>query len=761
MTDTIQLSIILTTHAREKHFSSLLNDILEFEHGKFELIVIDDASDPVTSQAIQKKIAASGNDRVYLFEHDESKGRGACLNEALVQASGTMIWAPLRADRLNESLLKEAIRKFKADPAAFWVLDYKLPEEPLDWVDAAEEGDLPDDSCMVWNRNVIHPEQLFFNPFLEQLHGAELAFRLVDSNVWYTTDPFFVVADDQSVHPTHLDIQEFLYTALRLNSESKVRKALLDELLDSESKLKKQTSDDEFLIQSRRLIQQGDAKRALEIIDKFLKRNPEHHEGSRIKISALEKLRRHVEAAELKHSLQRKPKDPEEQAELSVISEEEETGAQLESSNEADIEVSVVIPTTGHGKEPLEVALLHLEKAVDPNTTELIVIDNASIDDTFDYLEQLQQENFLNITVITHSSNEGFAKSVNRGIDSAKGEFVLIMHNDVQVSKNSVDLLKRGFKKSNKAALTAPVLNTTKIEAQRKELSVDEPWLITERVDSCCFMIRKDLPVRFDEEYQLCYFEMDDFCRQITESEMEMVVVRNSVVEHQRGTTIKLMGLELNPELKWMNRERFFKKWGSDRPIELPNQGTHPERFQKLGAPDNPMNPSSEWVETVQNYLTNEVRTEILRQEWTDDEFFTIILTLLIADERELLRTLEEEIDEMKPDTSLLVLFIHYYFKKNIYSRCKHYMSLAEKNHPIFDLYRLKIFVADKEFDKAIPLLNEMLGEYPSSPELFYLAGDMYEKNNEQGEAKSFFAMASQLDPYRFKAEDSSFELKF
>lgn len=759
MTDTIQLSIILTTHAKSKHFSALLSNVLAFEHGKFELIVIDDASDPVTSQAIQKEIAASDNERVYLFEHDEPKGRGACLNEALVQASGTLVWAPLRADRLNESLLKEAVHRFKADPAAFWVLDFQLPEEPVDWVHSAEEGELPDDSCLVWNRNVIHPEQLFFNPFLGQLHGAELAFRLVNSNVWYTTDPFFVIADEQSIYSSHLDTQEFLYTALRLNDESEVRKQLLDELLDSESRLKKQTSDDEYLIQSRRLLQQGDAKRALEMVNKFLKRNPDHHEGSRIKITALEKLRRHVEAAELKHSLQRKPKESEEQPELSLIPEADE------SNNENDqpkkIELSVVIPTTGHGKQALELALLHLEKAVESESTELIVIDNASIDDTFDYLEQLQQESFLNINVITNSANEGFAKSVNRGIESAKGKYILVMHNDVQISKNSVDLLKRGFKKSEKTALTAPVLSNTRIQTQSKEPATDESWLTTERVDSCCFMIKKDLPVRFDEEFQLCYFEMDDFCRQITESGLELTVVRDTVVEHQRGTTIKLMGLELNPELKWMNRERFYKKWGSDRPVELPKQGTHPERFQKLGAPDNPMNPSPEWVETVQGYLTNEVRTEILRGTWSDDEFFTIILTLLIADERELLRTLEERIDEMKPDTSLLVLFIHYYFKKNIYSRCKHYMSLAEKNHPIFDLYRLKIFVADKEFDKAIPLLNEMLGEYPSSPELFYLAGEMYEKSDEQGEAKSFFAMASQLDPYRFQNQNSSFELKF
>ncbi|MDX1642258.1 MAG: glycosyltransferase, partial [Balneolaceae bacterium] len=86
MTDSIQLTIILTTHAKNKHFNALLTEVLKFEHGKFELIVIDDASDPVTSQSIQKEIAQSDNDRIYLFEHNEAKGRATCLNEALTHA---------------------------------------------------------------------------------------------------------------------------------------------------------------------------------------------------------------------------------------------------------------------------------------------------------------------------------------------------------------------------------------------------------------------------------------------------------------------------------------------------------------------------------------------------------------------------------------------------------------------------------------------------------------------------------------------------
>jgi glycosyltransferase involved in cell wall biosynthesis len=172
MKDSILLSIIVTTHAKSEYFNALLENILAFQSSRFELIVINDGADVVTQQFIERAAKKSGNDRLYIFDHAEPAGRGASLNEALVHASGSLVWAPLRADRLNESLLNEGLRKFKADPAAFWVLDYDLPADTAQWVSAADEGDLPDDSCIVWNKNVIQQEQLFFNPFLDRLHGA-------------------------------------------------------------------------------------------------------------------------------------------------------------------------------------------------------------------------------------------------------------------------------------------------------------------------------------------------------------------------------------------------------------------------------------------------------------------------------------------------------------------------------------------------------------------------------------------------------------
>lgn len=785
MKNTVQLTVILTTHARGSHFHTLLADLLNFDQNGIEVIVINDAADVVTSQFIEREIEKCSNERVYLYEHEAPIGRGASLNEALIHASGMLVWAPLRADRLNESLMAEAVRKFKADPAAFWVLDYNLPREPMHWVKMAEEGDLPDDSCLVWNRHVIKADQLFFNPYMDQLHGAELALRLADENVWYKTDPFFVVGDDQSRHANLPDLQEMLYTALRVTEDEDERKLIIENLAESQSRLNSRVTDDELLFQARRELQGGDSNKSLELINKFLKRNPNHHEGSRIKISSLEKLRRHVEASELKHSLQKlqneeqieskqeavkgagkeihRVEEKTEEAAETVLEQPEEYADQEENEPEGNqVKVSIVIPTTGHGKSLLENALIHLEEAVDSRTTELIIVDNASIDDTFDYLGQLKNSGFLNINVITNPANRGFSASVNQGIEAASGEFILVMHNDVRLGKESVDALINAFRFSEDTALTAPILNTTNVQAQRKDsdLIPEQKLVPADRVDSCCFMIKADHNLSFDEGYRLCFFDMEDFCRQIIEAELTIVVTRHTEVEHRRGSTTKMMGLDLNPELKWKNRARFYEKWDNDRELSMPVQGTHPERFRGLGAPDNPMEPGSDWMDIINSYLTSEVRTEILRGKWTDDEMITIVLTLLIADEREILRTLEDRIEEVTPDISLLILFVNYYFRKNIFSRCIHYIDKAEKPHAIFEMYKLKIKVAEKEFDEAVPLLNKLLEMYPTNPDLFYLAGEIYKNSDEQGEAKSFFAMANQLDPFRFQSENSAFELK-
>lgn len=766
MKDTVRLSIILTTHSKEQYFNELLSEVLQFKRGNYEVIIINDGSDVVTSKFIEREISKSDNERVYLYEHSKFRGRGISLNEAILQAEGSIIWAPLRADKLNEGLLAEAVNRFMSEHAAFWVLDYKLPESVMSWVDASGEGDLPDDSCLVWNKSVITPDQLFFNPFLDQLHGAELALRLKNENRWMRTDPFFVVSVDQSIYASANDQKEFLYNGLRMNVNQEQRRELVEKLGDADFATKKIEIDNQNLVEARHNLQIGDANKSLELITQFLKRNPSNQEAQRIKISSLEKLRRHVEAAELKHNLFKEQKA--EKAEKAKVAEDVEEiveeVAEAPKVNEdvkpiAEIELSVVIPTTGHGKVLLEQTLLKLDEAVDSGTTELIIVDNASIDDTFDYLEQLTKKSFLKIKVIVNQINKGFAASVNQGIGLAKGKYIMVMHNDVLVDRDCPALLIKTFKKSEDFAITAPLIDKTEHKAQQLEPVREEKIFTTESVDSCCFMIRNTLSVRMDEGYQACYFEMNDFCNQVQEQGGTLAVCANTRVIHQQGGSIKSLAFHLNPEAKWKNRARFLKKWSPGKERRLPAEGSHAMRFQKLGAPYNPMEPDEEWVDMIKKYLTNEVRTEILRNSWTEDELFTIVLTLLIADERELLRTMEDRLKQVRPNNELLTLFILYYYNKNIFSRCRHYIQIADDSNPLFELFQLKMMVTDKDFDRAIPLLNQLLERHPSSPELFYLAAEVYKESNDEGEAKSFYAMANQLDPFRFRADEAAFDI--
>lgn len=751
MQDKVQLSIILTTHALQAHFEELLTKTTGFTIPGLEIIIINDAADTATSQFIHQILNTAESDRIYLFEHETFTGRGNSLNEGVLQATAPLIWAPLQAERLNESLLSNSIRRFKTDPAGIWTLDYTLPRSLEDWITAAAEGELPGDSCLVWNRNVIDHTQFFFNSHLHNLHGAELALRLHRQNAWHLTDPFFVASAGQSIHATDLDLREFLFSALRVATSEEEQDNLLKLLRERMTDPADTQPDDDRLLKAREFLKQGDAGQSLEIVNKFLKKQPDHYEALRIKIQSLEKLRRHVEASELKHSLHNFENRPQSQAELF----QEKSSGKIEEPKPGEIELSVVIPTTGLGKAMLESALVHLEQAADPKTTELIVIDNASIDDTFDYLQQLEKEKFFHINVITNSKNRGFGASVNQGIDAALGDRVLIMHNDVQLDKNCISELTNVFARKDDAGLAAPLIESPEPSAEQMDEDIEEAKV----VDSCCFMIDKNSGFRFDQEYRLCHFDMEDFCFQILDAGKKIFIANRAKAIHSKGKTLDMMGLALVPHLKWKNRKKYYEKWNGQPEFSMPNQGSHPDRFEVLGIPENPLQPDPGWIHAVQDYLSDEVKTEILRTDWNERELMTIVSTLLVADERELLRTLEDRLDEIEVAPALLILFVHYYFAKNIYSRCKHYLEKAGTSHPVFDLFRLKIYVADKETDNASPILTKMLERHPASPDLFHLAGELYRQNGEEKESESFFQMAHQLDPFRFSREDSAFDL--
>ena len=94
--------------------------------------------------------------------------------------------------------------------------------------------------------------------------------------------------------------------------------------------------------------------------------------------------------------------------------------------------VSVIIPN--YNGEYFLKACLEALKRQTFDDMEVILVDNASTDDSIKLAKELYRE----IRVIELHDNTGFAYAVNRGIEAAKGEYVLLLNNDTIVFPNFV-----------------------------------------------------------------------------------------------------------------------------------------------------------------------------------------------------------------------------------------------------------------------------------------------------------------------------------
>jgi glycosyltransferase involved in cell wall biosynthesis len=72
---------------------------------------------------------------------------------------------------------------------------------------------------------------------------------------------------------------------------------------------------------------------------------------------------------------------------------------------------------------------------------ELVVINNGSTDGTADYLAGVQDAASVPVTVIANATNRGFPAATNQGLQLARGEFLVLLNNDVAVTDGWLDQL--------------------------------------------------------------------------------------------------------------------------------------------------------------------------------------------------------------------------------------------------------------------------------------------------------------------------------
>jgi GT2 family glycosyltransferase len=72
---------------------------------------------------------------------------------------------------------------------------------------------------------------------------------------------------------------------------------------------------------------------------------------------------------------------------------------------------------------------------------ELVVIDNGSTDGTAIYLEGARDMAAVPVTVISNATNLGFPAAINQGLQLARGEYLVLLNNDVVVTDGWLDQL--------------------------------------------------------------------------------------------------------------------------------------------------------------------------------------------------------------------------------------------------------------------------------------------------------------------------------
>jgi GT2 family glycosyltransferase len=735
------ISVLLSFQNQQDEAKASLNALFKLETIPFELIIVDDASTDGIHQYLPDSTPRGD---VIFIEHSQPAGCGNCLNEALQQAASKIIWMPSSIRSIDEKAFQKSIATLRNGSSPCLIHASVLPASLSEWPEFIRKGRFPDNGNMLWNTNYISARDYFINPFLNRYHGLEWLIRLGMDTLESGNNFFKPLQADNKHRPSPSGQKELFFALMRRPGTTageypKIAKHLADIRMNQEQEDAAEDDDIQLLKKAVKLKMKGQLSASLEYVEQMLKRKPDNLEAKRLKIKLLESKRRYVEAAELKHEMQRADKYEHVYPEFSG----------------KKVKTSLIIPTALYGKPALENCLLSVDQHCSPAKTELIIIDNASLDDTYEYLQELQKKEFFNCQVITNQQNKGFAASANQALELANGKYACIMHNDVWLQNPVVDQLEKLMDKRPDFALTAPLADNTLNQDQTvtEQEDSDEVLVEADYLDSFFMMIRTACGMRMDETYGPAFFDDIDFCYEARRKGYKVGIARNTQVSHHYGTTTLSLGLDTNTRQYWKNAAYFNDKWDirllSDEALQ---NKTGLEQLRLLDEWVNPLYPEPVFQKKFEELFTEELKTEILTSSYDQEVNRQLIHLMMVMEKRDVMRRLEERLEDTELPAKFVYELVRFYFNHNVYSRCLHYLNRLSDNQESVksELYRLAILIDEKKMAEAIPLLTSLLDKIPSNPALYKLAGDIHSFEGDLNEAASFHKLAEQINPFDF-----------
>lgn len=216
----------------------------------------------------------------------------------------------------------------------------------------------------------------------------------------------------------------------------------------------------------------------------------------------------------------------------------------------------------------------------DYSNLEIIVVDNASSDGSPEFLKKWSEE-AGNRHLVLNPDNRGFAAANNQGLKLARGEYLVLLNNDTEVTPGWLHGLMNHLRADSTLGMIGPVTNNIGNEARLKLCYADSDEM---RRRSRSYTLRhmgETFPIRtlaffcvmlprhvyekvglLDEAFGLGFFEDDDYCRRIEQAGWTIACAKDVFIHHHLSASFNKLG-KGRQELLEKNRKIYEAKWGA------------------------------------------------------------------------------------------------------------------------------------------------------------------------------------------------------
>lgn len=239
---------------------------------------------------------------------------------------------------------------------------------------------------------------------------------------------------------------------------------------------------------------------------------------------------------------------------------------------------SIIIPVFNKANFTFQ-CLRSLTSEVDLTDSEIIVVNNASTDDTSEMLSYVADF----VRVINNEENRGFVDACNQGAAAAKGKYLVFLNNDTLVLKDWLTALLDTVESNSKVGAVGSMFLYPDGSIQEAGAIVwktgeahhygwgkspdDHRFNFAREVDYCSgasLLIRKELFDQlggFDRLYAPAYYEDADLCFGVRSLGYKVVYQPASKLIHFEGATAGTDVREGVKQYQLRNREKFYRKW--------------------------------------------------------------------------------------------------------------------------------------------------------------------------------------------------------